>query len=77
MNVLIGYGVGRGGRVGSREGAGKEGRGRRKGSQMLSDFWLDKHVVVLSTLGESTGASVARLDEQRRTDLGKRGIWRA
>lgn len=44
---------------------------------MLSDFWLDKHVVVLSTLGESTGASVARLDEQRRTDLGKRGIWRA
>lgn len=38
--------------MGSRDGEGKEGKGGRKGSQMLSDFWLDKHVVVLSFPGD-------------------------
>ena len=71
---LTGYGVRRGKRVGSREGVGKKGRGR-KGSQMLPDFWLDKGMVVLSILGESTGASGARWEEPRRTYLGKRVIW--
>lgn len=34
-------------------------------------------MVVLSILGESAGASGARLDEPRRTYLGEGGIWHA